>query len=238
MWNDQTMLRHPDVACILGTPDGIVLDANRGLEIKTAGWKSDDWGKPGSDEVPTHYLLQCCQYMAITNLPAWDLAVLFHGNKLEIYTIYRDQDIEHSILNAAQSFWNDYVVPKIPPPVDESAQYGKYLSKCHAIGNQTIIPATPEIEAVALDLKRVQLELKALEASELFNKNTLMAAIGENKGAVLSTGDRVQWVRSKPSEVTDYKALALALKPTPAQVEAFTTEQQRAAYVRLYQGKQ
>ena len=29
-WNGQVMLQHPDVACVLGTPDGIViLSANR-----------------------------------------------------------------------------------------------------------------------------------------------------------------------------------------------------------------
>ena len=83
--------------------------------------------------------------------PPW-----LHGNKLEIYTIHRDKEIEDSILNTAQSFWADYVVPRVPPPIDESESYTRYLSKCHKIGNQTFIPADPEMERVALDLKAVQ----------------------------------------------------------------------------------
>ena len=230
-----TLLHHPQVQFVLGTPDGIVPDAARGLEIKTSAFKTSEWGKPGSDEVPVHYSLQCAQYMAITGLEVWDLAVLFSGNRLEIFTLRRNPEIEEQILAAAKWFWETHVVPKVPPPVDGSESYTRYLAKKYALGSQTYIEPTNEIVYAATSLRDAQLELKLMKERERIAKNLLGDFIGENKGVKLPDGSRADWVRPKPQLVTDWEGLARRYTEDPEQIAEFTEEKPSTPYIRLYE---
>src|SRR6202047_754841 len=92
-WGDSTIItgRYP---WMLGMPDGYLPTVRTGLEIKTAGRKSEEWGEPGTDNVPAQYLLQCVWYIATTQTPAWNLAVLFAGSNLQQYRIVRDEQLE------------------------------------------------------------------------------------------------------------------------------------------------
>jgi predicted phage-related endonuclease len=246
VWGEQTLLEHPDAPFILGTPDGIagvVVGADRhfipgrGVEIKTAAFKSHEWGKPGTDEVPHHYRLQVAQYMAITGLAEWDIAALFSGNKLEIFTVKRDLEVETAIINAAVEFWAEHVIKRVPPKIDGSLTYARHLARKFAVGNQTLIQSTDEIESAAATLRDVQARIKASEVDEALAKNTLANLIGENKGAKLSKGGTVQWVRPRAEQVTDWEALATELGATAEQIEAHTKPRPKSAYVRLYEGK-
>ena len=48
----------------------------------------------------------------------------------------------------------------------------------------------------------------------------------------------MQWIRSKPSRVTDWEAMARELGANEATINMFTIEQARAAYVRLFNAKE
>jgi predicted phage-related endonuclease len=237
-WNGQTLIKHAALPFILGTPDGIAYEVGRGVEIKTAAFRGSEWGKAGTDEVPNHYRLQVAQYMAITGLDVWDLAVVFSGNKFELFTVRRDRDLEDACLSAGAEFWKGNVVAKVPPRIDGSTSWQRHLSRTFAVGNQTMIAATAEIQEAASNLHGAQEAIRTAEADELLYKNTLAALLGENKGAKLEDGAKVQWVRPRASSETDWEALALSLKPTPEQVTAFTSQKSKSAYVRLYEAKQ
>ncbi len=52
--------------------DRLVVGEDAGLECKTASdYNADKW-KDG--EIPPHYLIQCCHYMAVTGKSAWYIA--------------------------------------------------------------------------------------------------------------------------------------------------------------------
>jgi predicted phage-related endonuclease len=224
---------------VLGTPDGIVPDSGRGLEVKTCAFKNQDWGKPGSDEVPVHYLLQCAQYMAITGLDTWDLAVLFSGNRLEIYTLHRNREMEGQIINAATWFWKTHVEPRVPPPIDGSESCSRYLAKKYLIGNQTYIDATPDIELEAHNLMVAQLNKKVAIDDENKRKNLLAEFIGENKGCYFPDGSRAQWIRPKPSTVMDWESYASTVEAAfgmqaPERTQ-FEIDRAGTPYIRLYE---
>jgi putative phage-type endonuclease len=102
-------LAHPDHPFCVGHIDRFVvanpgaslfdghgrLNAQKLLECKTANYFSQhDWGEPGTDAIPLPYLCQCLWYLAITNLSEIDVAVLFGGTELQVYTITRDLELE------------------------------------------------------------------------------------------------------------------------------------------------
>ena len=58
-WAGHTIVQHASYDYLLGTPDGFAPRSRRGLEIKTAGFKGDEWGVQGTDAIPEHYLVQC-----------------------------------------------------------------------------------------------------------------------------------------------------------------------------------
>ena len=96
-------------------------------------WKSRPQGlratsgacKHGCDS--EHYLVQCAWYMAVTDVDAWDVAVLFHGNSMELYEVRRDKGLEKALVEAGRQFWNDYVLANTPPPIDASLAWSRYL---------------------------------------------------------------------------------------------------------------
>jgi putative phage-type endonuclease len=102
----------PDTPAVV---DGVVT-AKRLLECKTSSaFSKNDWGEPGTDQVPPLYLVQCAWYMAITECESADLAVLIGNSDFRIYTIERDLELEGLILSHATSFWHDNVLSHRPP---------------------------------------------------------------------------------------------------------------------------
>lgn len=112
---------HPDYPMISGTPDRLIVDADgqpiAGLEIKTSS-RYDDWGADGTDEIPTEYLLQCQQYMAVVPVDIWRVAVLLGGNRLREYVVRRNERLIDAMIAREVAWWEAHVVSRVPPPGD------------------------------------------------------------------------------------------------------------------------
>jgi len=102
--------------------DGGKLNFTTLLECKTANpFAKDEWGEPGTDEVPMSYLVQCAWYMLLTGCTRSDLAVLFSNADFRIYSISKDHQLENLLLEKAVAFWEQYVLTNTPPPpIDEA----------------------------------------------------------------------------------------------------------------------
>ena len=108
------------------SPDGILssnLDAlslsNKrvALEAKTTS-NSKDYGEPGSDQVPDRVIVQCQHHCYVNELDLVYIPVLmarYDRLKREIYVVKRNEDLIKSIVTADHFFWNEHVVPHIPP---------------------------------------------------------------------------------------------------------------------------
>ena len=124
------MLRHRNFPVAIGNVDRLIVPdgrkvaaikgeivADRLLEAKTvSSYAGDEWGEPGTDEVPMHYLLQVHWYLSLTPCASADLAALFGaGENLAIYTIKKDAELEDELLHRAQEWWDTYVAKDMAP---------------------------------------------------------------------------------------------------------------------------
>ena len=208
--HDESIYIHPQHSFMSAHMDRFVLEdgsssPTRILECKTASpFTSGDWGEVGSDEVPMSYLCQCIWYMAITNINKVDLAVLFGNCDFRIYEIARDHELEAALLQKATTFWTDYVLKDLPPPVSSEQD-------CQSLFSQGNPKKSVEAQSETLELSRrlallnSEIDFREDEISSI--KQVIMNQMGEAEtltyqGKVLAT-----WKAPKPSFRLDGKSL-------------------------------
>jgi predicted phage-related endonuclease len=233
-WRDSMILTGPH-DWMIGMPDGFMPSVNTGLEIKTASRRSDEWGEAGSADVPVQYLLQVVYYMAITQAPAWNIAVLFSGSDLQHYRVVRDLDLERDTIEACRQFWEDYCVKQVPPPIDATESYGRYLAKRFSLSTGAVITEpSPEIISWTEKMKDAETREKEAAAEKQLANNQLRALIGDAQKAITPLGS-IGWVRPQEKDVTDWAEVGKAVGPLhPEIVEANTKPEQRTAYLRAW----
>ena len=167
------VVRHDKYSFILGSFDGLT-DDGRLLEIKTAQ-RGDEWGEPGTDEIPDAYMCQVQHYMMITGLPVADVVVSIGGKMPEIYEVPADKEIHELLVDRECGFWNDHVLKRVPPDYqtidDVSLKFRRSLARS--------IQATPEILATIKELSRVRETAKRIKEQEDQLKLTIMKIMGE-----------------------------------------------------------
>jgi putative phage-type endonuclease len=84
------------------------------VEIKNS---MSDWGygEEGTDDVPTHYLVQCAHQMIVSRVELCILAVLFRGSDLRRYPIRLTPDLAQMVIDGERKFWH-MVKNNIEPP--------------------------------------------------------------------------------------------------------------------------
>jgi putative phage-type endonuclease len=204
LWKPNRVMQHPDHPLILGTPDRLVIGQSRGVEIKNVGaHAAHEWGRPGTDEVPHYYAIQCLHYMAITGFPVWDVAALFGGNKLGIYTVARDPEFEVTIIRRLLEWWDTYVATDTRPPIDQNC--GDALQILFPIeASSMMIPATVEADNAAKELLALRRTLGIYERDTELVENTLKDMIGEATG-ISGDGWKVTWKRSADARRVDWQ---------------------------------
>lgn len=96
--------------------DRAIIGERAGLECKTTSIMNLKKFKNG--EYPETYYVQCVHYLAVTGWDRWYLAVLILNQGFHWFVIERDQAEIDALMQAERDFWNAYVIPDIPPPVD------------------------------------------------------------------------------------------------------------------------
>lgn len=112
--------RHTDRKWQRATPDRIADD--RLVEVKNAN-TADDWGQPGTDEVPIYYRCQVIQQMDVLGFPRTDFAVLIGNSDYREYTVWFDEDDAKAMREAAEQFLADVRDGNRPPIDDSDATY-------------------------------------------------------------------------------------------------------------------
>lgn len=233
------LIVHAQHPFLQGTPDALVPGSSYGVEFKTAGEHAlDEWGEPGSDQVPVHYLVQCAFYMAVTGMERWKVAALLGAGArisgdVVLYHVERNRALEAEVVDAAVRFWREHVEKRIPPAIDGSGSWQAYLAKKYARGTGVVLQATAKIAGLAQQYRDTQRERQALEADEMKLRNLLAAELksaDKAKGAFGTVG----WVRPGAKDVTDWQAVAQAAKAPAALIARHTTREQNQAYLRAW----
>jgi putative phage-type endonuclease len=189
------------------------------LEVKTA--RSDDgWGEdgavvtPDTMAVPLHYFLQVQQQMYVTGWEQSDLAVLIGHDAFRVYDVPRDQPTIDGLVAAEVEFWEDFVLPRIPPPMDGSDAAAQYLRSRFPRDVEPLRIATPE-EAVLMEQYDIARGLaKAAQAVVDGYGNELRGRIGDAKG-VTDGRFRATWTAYEKAAYTVAPSSGRTLRVNP-----------------------
>jgi len=133
------LYRSTEHPCMIADVDRLIVGEDAGLECKTASAYSSDKWKDG--EVPMHYLIQCCHYMAVTGRSAWYIAVVILGQEFKYAKITRDDAMIANLIAIEEAFWNTHVVQRVMPPPDGSKACDEVLEKYfHRARKESTIP--------------------------------------------------------------------------------------------------
>lgn len=199
------MLVHKEHPFLIANLDGFTTD-NRIVEIKTARL-ANEWGEPGTDEVPIAYLLQVQHYMLVTGFEVADIAVLISGSDYRQYEIKADKELHDMLIDEAVQFWRCVETETPPAPVsyaDAVSRYGKH-------SNAGEVTATAEIEEHVQSIKSIKERIKELEQKEQEHRTEIMLALGEKDTLIDLEGNQlVTWRLAKPTVRFDSKAFEAA----------------------------
>lgn len=227
-------LRRADLPWMVANPDRIAtithgignhaLDWGHVLEIKTSRGRGTEWGEPGSDDIPTQYLLQVSWYLAIADLDFADLAVYFKSSdKIEQYRVHRDRALEAIMIDSADMFWRRHIIANAPPPVDGSDRCAEWISRRHPRNVEPLRVASLEEIAVGKRLGAAIAAAKNAEAELEECKNLLKQSIGDADGIDMGEIGKVTWKNTKGSAKVDWKAVATALNAPESIIAQHTT---------------
>ena len=180
-------LRHPERDFAFMNADGIA-DTCRLYEGKTSR-TAEEWGEPGSDEVPGDYLIQVQHGMAVLGLEVADIAVLIGGSDFRIYTVAADREFQEMLLDQEEAFWINHVLARVPPKPVRAED----VRRVWRVSSGKTTPATPDIAKAVQELANVKATIKALDeyadtlaAAVQFNMQDAAALVGDG-GSVLAT---------------------------------------------------
>ena len=202
--------------------DALVKDQPIGVEAKTGGLTggyNPEWGADGTDEIPTHIIMQCQQQMVVSNLDMVYVPALIAGKGKCLYKIQRCDHICDLIVKKAKIFWD--CVENDTPPGDNGPS--------PAIAK--LVERDPDSETdVAEDVVQAWLDAKeeVKMAKELKKKaeSKLFASLGDNAIGNSAIGTvRVKKIITHRIDTKAFESanLELAIK--------YTTE---SAYSRLF----
>ncbi|MDP8971176.1 MAG: YqaJ viral recombinase family protein [Actinomycetota bacterium] len=170
---NDTIWRHPDHPWMLATPDRLLwtLDGDDADEliglaqIKTC-YSFDDWGEPGTDQIPAYYRAQVQQEMAVMGVDRCYVPVLAGGCHYREYVVdYDPADVE-LIVKAGAEFMRRLDADD-PPDIDGSEATTRTLKQLHPTVVDEAVTIPQDLAAGYRDARaRVQIAQLQLVAYE------------------------------------------------------------------------
>jgi putative phage-type endonuclease len=192
---EQSYMVHPDHPWAAATLDLWVLNqtCEEIVEVKTAS-RMDDWGTPGTDAIPTHYLTQVYWQLAVTPQAARArIAVLGPFLEFSEYVVERDEEIQADLIARCAAFYAS-LDGDVPPDLDNSVATFDVIKRLHPdidAGTSVEVPFT-----VALDYIIASDAAKDAAARETGAKSALLDAMGN---ARIATCSGVKFARRQPN---------------------------------------
>lgn len=195
---------HDFIVCHLdfrawGKPDLLV-------ECKTKAYETG-WGPDGSTEIPPEVWVQVQHEMFVTGAKEAHVAVLFGHHTFRVYPIPRDEEFLAKYIPRLVEFWNENVLPGIPPAPIGHYLDDRQLRKDNPENDGSLKSATPEQEMLVRRLKGVRDQISALGVDQMELENLIKRVIAESDGLTGSFGT-ITFKRSKDGSSTDWEYVA------------------------------
>jgi predicted phage-related endonuclease len=202
---------------LVGSYDGLLEGYPAGIEAKNRDrFLRDRYGDPWSDAVMDSEIIQCQQYMLISGLPEWFLAVAFGGNRLAIFHLHTNPDLQGIIIQRTRAFMDRVESGTPPPPATDTD-----LDLLYAREHGTLRVATSEERALCERFRHTRERVKAAEEEKDHLAFRIKELIGEDAGLIDAQGKAlVTWKAPKDASRFD---LARFRTEHPALAAKFTT---------------
>lgn len=173
---DNSRPRHPDHPWMATSLDRRVIGEPALVEIKTARFPTDEWGREDTAEVPAHVLVQCMHEMACTGAKVCYVAVLFSGSDPRRYIVERDEQLIADLI-ALESDFMEAVRTGQPPDALIRRQRPIIAFRDGEI-------TADETLAMGIEgLYNLRTEIKALKADEANAAEAVKTLLGPNTAA-------------------------------------------------------
>jgi predicted phage-related endonuclease len=158
------------------------------LECKAVRVDSDDWGAPGTDEVPGHYLLQCQHQLAVTGMKRANLAVLFGGVEFRAYVIDRDDDLIAKLERILSDFWGKVQRREPPAPNWEHPSTPELIEMVQKVEAGKVVQLEDALTSAVHEYTEAKYQKNSAAMREAKAKAELLHAMGDAEVANVSTG--------------------------------------------------
>lgn len=191
------ILQHPELDFVTANIDREVARESAGLECKTTSVMNLKRFKNG--EFPDQYYTQCVHYLAVTGWDRWYLAVLILNQGFYVYTIERDEDEIAALMAAEKEFWDAYIVPDVPPPVDGYLATNRAISQMFAGGGDEC--QLVGVDATVKNLLSLRRARKELDREIRKMEQGIKVELGDCETGYCSNYE-IRWRRSKRSMIS------------------------------------
>lgn len=204
------ILRNDDAPHLHANIDRRILGEEAGLECKTASALSMKNYVGG--EFPESYYAQCVEYLAVTGWKRWYLAALVLNKAFFVYQLTTIQDDEcpewcessvyvspdelDALKRCASDFWESYVEPNTPPPMDGTDATTDALESIYE-GDGSSVELFGR-DSLFEQLRELTAQKKQTEAEIEQIKQTIMQDMGNAEHASCR-GWKITWARQSRS---------------------------------------
>lgn len=208
------MYRSLEYPFMIADVDRLVVGEDAGLECKTASAYSADKWKNG--DIPLHYVMQCCHYMAVTGKRVWYIAAVILGKEFVYRKIVWNDELISRLIEMEKDFWENHVMAGVMPPPDGSQACDKLLNGYFGPvrkGSSVSLPGFDEKlnrrAEILEEIDRLQKEQSRIEQEvKLYMKDNEFAASGRYRvswSSVETTRLDTQRIKlEKPEIYRDY----------------------------------
>jgi putative phage-type endonuclease len=185
------MLVHPEHDFLAVNIDRIREDRMEiGIECKNTGlFGAEQWGEPGTDEVPERVLLQCQHAMLVKSVfTEFHVLRCYGGNTYQKFFVHRSEKLIAALLEIELDFMSDLRRGVLPEPEWNHRTTKDTIKKAFTNIEGEIVEASEPLLLYTADWHIAAATRLAAEKTEKALKNRIEHALGNAAGARLPDG--------------------------------------------------
>lgn len=205
-----------------------------GLEIKTASIRNlDEWGAPGTNQIPETYLLQVIWYMQFYPcIKQWYVAVEFfdyneNPSRYAEYVIERSAEVEKLIEYCranAEEFWNKNVLTGVVPQNDQIDDTVKsYVKQRFHSATEPIAEANEEETNLIQQYYLAKCDYEVAKEQLAVMQLKIEETIGEREGLRSRFGN-VTWKNTAGRKTTQWQNVAKEAGASQELIDKYTKQ--------------
>jgi len=191
--------------------------AGENVEIKTVHpLAAQDWGEPGTDDIPIYYAAQVMHGLMVTCRPVTIVYAAIGFDDRRVYRVERDDETIAAMRAKEVEFWIKYVMPRIQPePVTAEEVMLLYRKDAGTIVNADEFP---DILDLCARLRMAKRTAKAA-SDELEQLENAVKLVMRDASTIVSAGQPLITWKGQSARRFDQKAFGVA---HPDLLEHFT----------------